>query len=132
MLRSMAVVLIGTLLGALVVALSEVAAQIFFPPPADVDPYHPDGVAAIWVLACVLEAWFSGVLIGGAVAGLLARSRVGLHAVIPGVLLSAGGIARLVSFAYPVWFILGAGLAFPAGIAGAVLLAMRVRATKDK
>ena len=117
--RSLAVVLIGVIVGGGIIFLVEMVGSSMYPPPADVD--MSDIAQAreavrdmpVGAMLMVLLGWSLGALAGGGLAATLARSAPDLHALAVGVILLLLAAINMVLLPHPVWMWLAALVAVP-------------------
>ena len=108
--------LAGAILGIVTVGLVEGAGHLIFPPPPGLDIRDPEALAALMEqvplaakLAVVL-AWFLGALVGGWVAGRVAREPRAAW-IIAGIFIVMTAIT-IASIPHPMWMVV-AGLVAP-------------------
>jgi hypothetical protein len=113
MLRNIASVVIGVLVGAIVVFLVESLGHLVFPVAEGVDLHDPAALRDIMdqiPLAAkftVLLAWFLGIFAGASVAALVARRWAPAAWVVSGTLAGMAGVT-LIEIPHPWWMVLGA------------------------
>lgn len=118
--------IVGIVAGFLTVYLLEMIGHAIYPPPPGIDMTDMDALRDVMAtmpagaLGLVLLAWVLATLIGGTLAGWIARTRQTLLAGVVGALILAGAIANMVLLPHPVWFSIAAVVLIPlaAWIAG--------------
>ena len=126
-------VIAGAIAAVLCVALVESLGHALYAPPADLDIANPEAMAAYvrsmpaGAFLFVLLAWVIGTIIGGLVAGWVARTRPLLFALLIGVLMLLGAFANFAMVAHPTWFMVAAVIAIPAAAVLAGRLGARWR-----
>jgi hypothetical protein len=128
--RTVAAVLAGLVTALVVMTLVESVGHAMFPPPAELDPMTPEGMAAIVAQmppAALLALLIAGLC--GAVAGGIAATRVAggeriTEALVVGTVLTIGTLINVMTIPHPVW--MGAAsvaVQLPASWLGARLVA---------
>lgn len=126
--RTVVAVIVGVLVGAAVVFGVETLGNLLFPLPEGIDGSDPDRFAEFLnagpspALISVLVAWALGALVGGAVAGKIARYQWQVASVTVGALLLVAGGATMLQVPHPLWmWIAGVVLPLPLAWFGAHL-----------
>jgi hypothetical protein len=115
------------------VALIEFIGRRMYPPPENLDFSDHHAVAAFIAslppsaFGIVLAAWAFGVFDGTLVAAVIARGKVGLHALLVGGVVLAAALVNLTLIPHPNWFriaavVLIATVALTARLVGQLLL----------
>ncbi|HUF47127.1 MAG TPA: hypothetical protein VMM93_04865, partial [Vicinamibacterales bacterium] len=108
MIRSLAAVVAGLVAAFAVMTVVEAVGHTIYPPPPDLDPLTPEGMAAIvahlptGALLFVLAAYVCGGLAGGAVAGRVARGRP-VEPALVGTVLTLGALVNVITIPHPLW-----------------------------
>ena len=128
MLRRILAVATGIVVAMAVVVAVEALGSLVFRPPPGMDPTNADSVranmpnVAVGALLVVLLAWALGGLAGSYVVARLVSAREALLGFIVGGFVLAGGLAALLQYSHPVWFI----VAGPLAVIGATVLGVRL------
>ena len=128
--------IVGTITGILMtfvtIAVIEFIGHTVFPPPADLDWSDPDALRSyidtlpILALSFPLIGYLFGTFDGVFIAGVIARDRYMVHALVIGGLVLLGTIVNLALFPHPGWFIAAAILGIPLVAFLSMLLAKKV------
>jgi hypothetical protein len=113
-LRYVAAVLGGMVVGGLVVAAIEGLGHQAYPPPADLDSADPAAMAAYaeslpaGALGFVILAWAAGAFVGGIVAARIAPAHRAVLATVIGAFILAGSVSNLLLIPHPQGFAVAA------------------------
>ncbi|WP_062544891.1 YrzE family protein [Rufibacter tibetensis] len=111
MFKSILSVVGGAAIGVFTISLVQYLSHQLYPMPASLNPKDPDAVATFLnnaptaALLLVLFAYALGSFFGGMVAARYAPRKPVLHALLVGLSLMVAGIANLLSFPHPTWFV---------------------------
>ncbi len=132
MLRSVAAVVLGLLVGMIVIGLIEMVSILIFPLPVGLNMNDPAAVKAAMAniprgaLLLVLLAWVLGTLASSGVAVLIARRAPWVYATILGIFFLLCAVANMLMIPHPAWFwALSLVLFLPAAFLGAFLVPRR-------
>jgi hypothetical protein len=130
-LRSVLVVILGTVVAALLGAGVEALGHLVYPPPPGLDPSDPDSIRAVMAniplgaLLFVLLAWGIGTFVGAWLAARLAGRAPVVHGLLIGGLLLAAGVATMLWIPHPAWFWVAGVAVFPVAAFLGVVVASR-------
>ncbi len=130
--------IVGIVAGFVTVYLLEMLGHSIYPPPRGIDMTDMDALRDVMAtmpagaLVIVLLAWILATLIGGTLAGWIARTRQKLLAGVVGGLILAGAVANMVLLPHPVWFVVAAIVLVPLATWIAGLLGTRLSPPRSR
>jgi hypothetical protein len=134
-LRSIAAVILGVVLGLIVIVAFEIVGQVVYPYPVDIDPKDQEALKAAFAnapplaLLPVLLGWIVGTFSAAALAALIAQRAPVVHGVIIGILFMLATVLNLTLLPHPLWFWASLVVFLPAGYFGAKCAVSRNAAT---
>ena len=111
-LKLIAAVFVGLMIGVIVIFIIETLGHSLYPPPPGIDLTNSDAMAEIiqqapvGALLFVILAYAIGSFVGGAVTHLIGRFPKQIDALITGLILLIFGAYNLINIPHPLWMVI--------------------------